>query len=200
MKEFIRAVAGVVGLWLAFSVVAEQGKPPSSPIFQPPGQQVQLQRSADQACVRCHKESDELMLGKHNQEVNPNTNMPVTCTNCHGKPSAIHREGVADVMRFGQEQKDFTPAQQNSVCLSCHKPEELRTAFWAHDVHVMKQSCSSCHQLHPKSDPMQGLGEAGKVKLCVDCHSQLYSNSQLHSNSQLQSNSKLHPSTKGVAP
>ena len=44
-------------------------------------------------------------------------------------------------------------------------------AFWPHDVHVTKVACASCHSLHPQQDTMQTLSDKGRIKICVDCHS-----------------------------
>ncbi|MBF0692529.1 cytochrome c nitrite reductase pentaheme subunit [Providencia alcalifaciens] len=131
--------------------------------------QVTQQRNPDNACLDCHKPDKEGMHGTHAEVINPNNNLPVTCTNCHGKPGPNHREGVKDVMRFNEPM--YSVEQQNSVCLSCHLPEQLQKAFWPHDVHVTKLACASCHDLHPKQDMMKELNDKGKVKICVDCHS-----------------------------
>ncbi|MDF2413554.1 cytochrome c nitrite reductase pentaheme subunit [Aeromonas sp. 1HA1] len=122
-------------------------------------------------CDKCH-DGEEGMHGKHGSVTNPNTNEAVTCTNCHGNASADHRKqrgGMVDVMRFGDEA--FPLSQQNGVCMSCHEPDDLRKALWAHDVHATRVSCTSCHQLHPAKEPMVGIPEKSRIKLCVDCHS-----------------------------
>ncbi len=92
------------------------------------------QRSADSACIDCHKPDKEGMHGTHAEVINPNNNLPVTCTNCHGNPGPKHREGVKDVMRFNDPM--YGVEQQNSVCLSCHLPEQLQKAFY----HMMSTS------------------------------------------------------------
>ena len=130
---------------------------------------VTQQRNPDAACLDCHKPDTEGMHGKHAEVINPNNKLPVTCTNCHGQPSPNHREGVKDVMRFNDPM--YNVEQQNSVCMSCHLPEQLQKAFWPHDVHVTKVACASCHSLHPKQDTMQTLSDKGRIKICVDCHS-----------------------------
>lgn len=130
---------------------------------------VELQRNRDYACTQCHKDSKDQMHGAHAKATNPNNLLPVTCTNCHGKISPEHRNGVPDAMRFNKD--TFPVDKQNQVCMTCHQPEKLRTALWAHDVHILKTSCASCHQLHPAVDPVQGLDNKGQIKLCVDCHS-----------------------------
>ncbi|WP_378081739.1 cytochrome c nitrite reductase pentaheme subunit [Aeromonas bestiarum] len=122
-------------------------------------------------CDKCH-DGEEGMHGKHGSVTNPNTGEQVTCTNCHGNASADHRKqrgGMVDVMRFGNEA--FPLSQQNGVCMSCHEPDDLRKALWAHDVHATRVSCTSCHQLHPAKEPMVGIPEKSRIKLCVDCHS-----------------------------
>lgn len=122
-------------------------------------------------CDKCH-EDNELMHGKHAKVINPNTDKPVVCTNCHGTPSSKHRKqrgGMVDVMRFGDDA--FPLDQQNGVCMSCHEPDSLRKSLWAHDVHANKLTCTSCHALHPDKEPMVGITEKSRIKLCVDCHS-----------------------------
>lgn len=143
----------------------------------PTTHEVEFLRSADKACTDCHKEQVEGMHGKHGQATNPNNLAPVTCTNCHGQPSPQHREGVKDVMRFSdsfnnkQSTESYPIAEQNGVCMSCHEPKVLREALWAHDVHATKLTCTSCHQLHPAKEPMVGIPEKSRIKLCIDCHS-----------------------------
>ncbi|WP_058912698.1 cytochrome c nitrite reductase pentaheme subunit [Entomohabitans teleogrylli] len=131
--------------------------------------EVAPQRNPDAACLKCHKTDEDGMHGKHASVVNPANELAVTCTNCHGNPSLHHREGVKDVMRFNDPM--YSVEQQNSVCMTCHLPEQLQKAFWPHDVHVAKVTCASCHQLHPQQDKMQALNDKGRIKLCVDCHS-----------------------------
>ncbi|EOQ9996605.1 cytochrome c nitrite reductase pentaheme subunit [Escherichia coli] len=102
-------------------------------------------------------------------EVTQQRNPDAACLDCHGQPSPQHREGVKDVMRFNEPM--YKVGEQNSVCMSCHLPEQLQKAFWPHDVHVTKVACASCHSLHPQQDTMQTLSDKGRIKICVDCHS-----------------------------
>lgn len=129
---------------------------------------VTQQRNPDKACQDCHKPEKEGMHGKHAQAINPNNQLPVTCTNCHGNISPEHRNGVKDAMRFNDPM--YNVEQQNSVCMACHLPEQLQKAFWPHNVHATKVACASCHNLHPKQDTMQTLNDKSRIKLCVDCH------------------------------
>lgn len=129
-------------------------------------------------CSKCH-DGAEGMHGKHASVTSPNTGEAVTCTNCHGNVSAKHRKqrgGMVDVMRFGDEA--FPLDQQNGVCMSCHEPDALRKSLWAHDVHASKLACTSCHALHPAKEPMVGIAEKSRIKLCVDCHSKQHAAKQ----------------------
>ena len=82
----------------------------------------------------------------------------------------MHRRGgVKDVMRLNEPM--YTVEQRNGGCMSGHLPEKLQRAFWPQDGHTTRVGWASCHELHPKQDAMQTLNEKGRIKLCVDCHS-----------------------------
>lgn len=171
--DFIRLM--LMAAMLLTSLQGQAAEPAAAPV--PATHEVEFLRNPDKACTDCHKEQSEGMHGKHGQATNPNNLAPVTCTNCHGQPSPQHREGIKDVMRFSHSLKDkesiklYPISEQNGVCMSCHEPKELREALWAHDVHATKLTCTSCHQLHPAKEPMVGIPEKSRIKLCVDCHS-----------------------------
>ncbi|WP_429033246.1 cytochrome c nitrite reductase pentaheme subunit [Aeromonas veronii] len=171
--DFLRLM--LMAAMLLTSLQGQAAEPAAAPV--PATHEVEFLRNPDKVCTDCHKEQSEGMHGKHGQATNPNNLAPVTCTNCHGQPSPQHREGVKDVMRFSHSLKDkesiklYPISEQNGVCMSCHEPKELREALWAHDVHAIKLTCTSCHQLHPAKEPMVGIPEKSRIKLCVDCHS-----------------------------
>ncbi|QWZ85522.1 cytochrome c nitrite reductase pentaheme subunit [Aeromonas sp. FDAARGOS 1404] len=171
--DFLRLM--LMAAMLLTSLQGQAAEPAAAPVSAT--HEVEFLRNPDKACTDCHKEQSEGMHGKHGQATNPNNLAPVTCTNCHGQPSPQHREGVKDVMRFSHSLKDkesiklYPISEQNGVCMSCHEPKELREALWAHDVHATKLTCTSCHQLHPAKEPMVGIPEKSRIKLCVDCHS-----------------------------
>ena len=180
--DFLRLM--LMAAMLLTSLQGQAAEATSAPAALPQTHDVAFLRSPDKACTDCHKEQTEGMHGKHGQATNPNNLAPVTCTNCHGQPSPQHREGVKDVMRFSDSFNDkqsalaekqstgtYPIAEQNGVCMSCHDPKVLREALWAHDVHATKLSCTSCHALHPAKEPMVGIAEKSRIKLCVDCHS-----------------------------
>lgn len=171
--DFLRLM--LMAAMLLTSLQGQAAEPAVAPV--PATHEVEFLRNPDKACTDCHKEQSEGMHGKHGQATNPNNLAPVTCTNCHGQPSPQHREGVKDVMRFSHSLKDkesiklYPISEQNGVCMSCHEPKPLREALWAHDVHATKLTCTSCHQLHLAKEPMVGIPEKSRIKLCVDCHS-----------------------------
>ncbi|MGY3852514.1 cytochrome c nitrite reductase pentaheme subunit [Aeromonas aquatilis] len=173
--DFLRLM--LMAAMLLTSLQGQAADAASAPAALPATHDVAFLRNPDKACTDCHKEQSKGMHGKHGQATNPNNLAPVTCTNCHGQPSPQHREGVKDVMRFSHSLKDkesiklYPISEQNGVCMSCHEPKGLREALWAHDVHATKLTCTSCHQLHPAKEPMVGIPEKSRIKLCVDCHS-----------------------------
>lgn len=173
--DFLRLM--LMAAMLLTSLQGQAGDAASAPAAMPATHEVEFLRSPDKACTDCHKEQASGMHGKHGQATNPNNLAPVTCTNCHGKPSPQHREGVKDVMRFSdsfnppQGKEAYPIAEQNGVCMSCHEPKPLREALWAHDVHATRLTCTSCHTLHSAKEPMVGIPEKSRIKLCVDCHS-----------------------------
>lgn len=165
--------AGLLMYGLLFATMPVQGKKPVVS-DQEKSWQVTQQRNPDAACLKCHKPEQDGMHGKHSGAINPNNQLPITCTNCHGKLSFHHREKVKDVMRFNQPM--YNVEQQNSVCMACHLPEQLQKAFWPHDVHLTKIACASCHQLHLQQDKMQTLTDKSRIQLCVDCHREQQNN------------------------
>ncbi|HHQ4609297.1 TPA: cytochrome c nitrite reductase pentaheme subunit [Aeromonas veronii] len=179
--DFLRLM--LMAAMLLTSLQGQAAESAAAPV--PATHEVEFLRNPDKACTDCHKEQSEGMHGKHGQATNPNNLAPVTCTNCHGQPSPQHREGVKDVMRFSHSLKDkesiklYPISEQNGVCMSCHEPKVLREALWAHDVHATKLTCTSCHQLHPAKEPMVGIPEKSRIKLCVDCHSKQHEASKV---------------------
>lgn len=77
--------------------------PANAPPTQGSRHVVEPQRNPDAACVQCHKEQKDELHGKHAGAINPNTQLAVTCTNCHGKAAILHRNGIKDVMRFNSD-------------------------------------------------------------------------------------------------
>ncbi|KMK51413.1 cysteine dioxygenase [[Actinobacillus] muris] len=140
-------------------------------------------RDPNKYCVDCHGHLSKFEhKGKHFQKetVSPNNGQPLNCVSCHGNISENHRKGVKDVMRFNAHGKAKNPAlersvaEQNQVCFACHSPEKLRETFWAHDTHAAKISCTNCHMIHPEKEAMKGIEPKQRIKLCVDCHTEVH--------------------------
>ncbi|MDD1795076.1 cytochrome c nitrite reductase pentaheme subunit [Enterovibrio sp. ZSDZ42] len=143
--------------------------------------EVTFQRNPDYACTQCHKDEENQLAGTHGEAINPHTNRDMTCIDCHTGITEDHRDGAKDVVKFDHSQSvagtDIPAAslawilQQNTQCEACHEPLDLREANWTHDVHARDLTCTSCHDVHPKQDPMKGITRKDNIQLCVDCHS-----------------------------
>lgn len=143
--------------------------------------EVSFQRDPNYACIQCHKKEENKLLGTHGSVINPKTDRNFTCIDCHTDVTEKHRDGAKDVVKFNHAQTAMGTqipsssinaiAKQNEQCENCHQPEDLRKANWTHDVHARDLTCSSCHDIHPKQDPMKGILQQDKIQLCVDCHS-----------------------------
>ncbi|MDU8923663.1 cytochrome c nitrite reductase pentaheme subunit [Pasteurellaceae bacterium LIM206] len=182
----LSALLGAMVFAIPSLVHAEESKPeqPSATASYEP--QLENDRNPNEYCAKCHSldtSADQAtgdnhagkFHGTHLSKTNPATGKPITCVSCHGNISENHLRGVKDVMRFhgmwdNNEPIQYSVEEQNQVCYSCHKPEDLRAKLWAHDVHAMKLSCASCHTLHPAQDKMKDIQPKQRVKLCVDCH------------------------------
>ncbi|UJF19057.1 hypothetical protein L0B53_05570 [Vibrio sp. SS-MA-C1-2] len=137
-------------------------------------------------CVRCHKKSGGGKLeGNHKDAFQLTTKKGVNCIDCHTKPTKIstHRRSSPNVIKFNQQQlKDQAKGsaasdeklsqifKQNDRCIHCHEPLQLQKTNWTHDVHGNNLTCSSCHKIHPKDDPVIQLNKKGKIASCKACH------------------------------
>ncbi|MGF1727012.1 cytochrome c nitrite reductase pentaheme subunit [Photobacterium nomapromontoriensis] len=144
---------------------------------------VEFNRDRDYACTQCHKDEKDTLKGAHSDAIHAQTNRNITCVDCHSNVGKDHRDGAPVVTKFAPSQSvagsEKTAAdvawitQQNETCVECHDPKDLREVNWIHDVHAVDLSCASCHTIHPQTDPMKGIDRKSKIKLCVDCHSDL---------------------------
>jgi cytochrome c-type protein NrfB len=114
------------------------------------------------SCMKCHKRNGS-MQGNHAQD-----RLKMSCSSCHGE-KGNHPRKPNDLMVFSSE-NDITIDAKNGVCLKCHTVKKLAKAEWTHNVHAQKTSCTSCHKLHPKSDPMMGLSVKDRSNVCRNCH------------------------------
>ncbi|MGP1719571.1 cytochrome c3 family protein [Shewanella frigidimarina] len=114
------------------------------------------------SCMKCHKRNGA-MQGHHAQE-----QLKMSCSSCHGE-QGNHPKKPNDLMVFSAE-NNMTIDTKNGVCLKCHSPKKIAQAEWTHNVHAQKVSCTSCHKLHPESDPIMGLGAKDRSNVCRNCH------------------------------
>ncbi|MFV0576000.1 MAG: cytochrome c nitrite reductase pentaheme subunit [Vibrio sp.] len=182
---------------MAFFSFATFAESPAEQTASPTEQAASQQKSQDQsgefavsfvrdknyACTQCHKDDHDALKGEHAKAMNEKTGRNVGCVDCHSTISPEHRNGAPHVVKFKQGQAvagKEKPAQdaawiskQNAQCLDCHEGKQLREANWTHDVHAQSLTCASCHKIHPEKDPMQDIERKPRIKMCVDCHSDM---------------------------
>ncbi|MGF1691739.1 cytochrome c nitrite reductase pentaheme subunit [Photobacterium kagoshimensis] len=137
-------------------------------------------RDRDYACTQCHKDTKDALLGAHADAIHSQTGREVGCVDCHSNVGENHRDGATQVTKFAPSQSvagtqkiaadPLWIKKQNETCTNCHEPDDLREVNWTHDVHALDLSCASCHNIHPTVDPMKGITQSSKIKMCVDCH------------------------------
>jgi DmsE family decaheme c-type cytochrome len=130
--------------------------------------------AGDAVCTRCHDQGEAkpvLSIYQTRHGVKADSRTP-GCQNCHG-PSVAHvkNEGGAEPRAavdtsFGS--KVATPiAAQGKVCLSCHNNSQR--AHWSGSQHQSSgTTCSNCHSVHVKQDPVMAKSTQGEV--CFACH------------------------------
>jgi cytochrome c-type protein NrfB len=114
------------------------------------------------SCMKCHKRNGA-MQGYHAHD-----SLKMSCSSCHGEKGR-HPRKPNDLMVFSSDNNISVDAK-NAVCLKCHTPKKLAKAEWTHNVHAIKTSCTSCHKVHPKLDPMLGLSAKERSHVCRNCH------------------------------
>jgi len=124
------------------------------------------QINQDSSCMKCHKRNGA-MHGHHAQD-----SLKLSCSSCHGE-RGNHPRKPNNMMVFSSE-SNLSLESKNAVCLKCHIPTKLAKKEWTHNVHAQKTSCTSCHKLHPKLDPMTGLSDQDRSQersnVCRNCH------------------------------
>ncbi len=128
-------------------------------------------------CLRCHDdESEQSAMGIfdniHGNVRHPDSPMNANqCEACHGPLGNHARKPRGNKPRepmitFG----DLSPVsaeKQNSVCLSCHT--DSGRAAWHSSEHAFEDlSCSSCHKVHQKQDPV--MVPELQTEVCTNCH------------------------------
>ncbi|GAB2665967.1 cytochrome c nitrite reductase pentaheme subunit [Vibrio panuliri] len=145
--------------------------------------EVTLFRDKDYKCIQCHKDSKQTLLGSHGEQAHLELGREVNCVDCHNNIGPDHREGAPQVNKFfsaqsqqGSEKTTLEPdaiLKANSQCMDCHQASKLREYSWTHDVHAKNLTCSNCHDVHASQAKVLGLERKERIKLCVDCHSDI---------------------------
>ena len=142
-------------------------------------------RQGADGCMRCHDDESEkpatgIFDNIHGMAANKHGPMSDSqCEACHGPANNHPRNPRRGQMRepmitFGPD-SPVSPEKQNSVCLSCHT-DSSRSA-WHSSEHAFEDlSCSNCHKVHQKDDPM--MTPKLQVETCTSCHSK--TKSDLH--------------------
>ncbi|WP_045609755.1 DmsE family decaheme c-type cytochrome [Vibrio vulnificus] len=145
-------------------------------------------RRGPDGCLRCHDDDSELPAtgifdNIHGKSANIHGPMSdKQCEACHGPANNHERNPRKGEMRepmiaFGP-MSPVPSEKQNSVCLSCHT-DSSRSA-WHSSEHAFEDlSCSSCHKLHEKDDPIMVAEK--QVETCTNCHAK--TKSDLHKRS-----------------
>lgn len=130
----------------------------------------------DAKCTRCHDEADNprvLAIGKTRHGVQADKRTP-TCISCHGesdshvnKPENVKERPKAD-RQFGKG--TTTPVgERNQACLTCHQGG--KRIHWSMAAHATNDvSCTSCHQVHTRHDPVRD--KVAQSEVCFACHKQ----------------------------
>ncbi len=145
--------------------------------------EVTLIRDKDYKCIQCHKDSKQTLSGSHGEKVHHILDRELNCTDCHNNIGPEHRDGAPLVTKYSSAQSQQGTdkihlnsdaiLKANSLCTDCHQPHRLRNASWTHDVHAKNLTCSNCHDVHANKAKVLGLGDKERIKLCVDCHSDM---------------------------
>lgn len=145
--------------------------------------EVTLFRDKDYKCIQCHKDSKQTLLGSHGEKAHQELGREVNCVDCHRSIGPDHREGAPLVNKFASAQSQpgsdkiwLEPEailKANAQCMDCHQPSKLQEYSWTHDVHAKNLTCSNCHDVHASQAKVLGLERKERIKLCVDCHSDI---------------------------
>jgi DmsE family decaheme c-type cytochrome len=94
------------------------------------------------------------------------------CASCHGNlDEHVENEGGAGVggMKSFSKAGMMTPAEQNGVCMQCHKESSL--LHWAGSGHAAEDvGCVACHRVH-KEDLVRS--RRSEADVCFSCHTEL---------------------------
>lgn len=134
---------------------------------------------SEAVCIACHATQNQQFTHTLHANVfrlNPrNEQEKLSCEACHG-PGSNHLKDPANPANrgslVGYTKEWGTPvAQQNSMCLACHKGGERM--FWPGSTHATNNlACSDCHNPMAKLSATGLLKKASINETCFTCHQQ----------------------------
>ncbi len=172
MKNFLRLAALLA---TAGALLAAPARAADTP---PPGTAAAALKS-DEACTRCHDETETRPVLSIYQTPHGNRadrNAP-RCVSCHGE-SKNHLAGgkgeggasrpAPDIRYKAHGTFPASPAEQQAeACIGCHR--NGKRSHWDGSAHQTRDvACSSCHSVHVKSDPV--LAKSTQRDVCFACH------------------------------
>lgn len=144
---------------------AAAGPPPP-----PPG----YTRTGADTCLLCHNTPKVKAIFSTPHAVMADSRTPFAhqqCETCHG-PGNRHiqpppKGKQRTPMPFFAPNSPASVAQENAVCLTCHK--DAHRMAWQGSVHQRQGlACVSCHTIHAKHDPV--LAASTQPTVCYQCH------------------------------
>lgn len=174
-RKLLLAGAFIGSLGLATTVSAADN-PPDAGAAQPAPRTAQEGLKRDEACTRCHDESETapiLSLYQTKHGVRGDSRTP-TCQSCHGESDG-HLKGDPKVK--GRAAPDFVfkkgayqvsdDKERAGRCLNCHVG--ARRANWDGGRHQNNQvACNDCHTVHRPADKV--LSKKTQTEVCFACH------------------------------
>lgn len=144
-------------------------------------------RTGADTCLKCHDEDSQypvldIFKTHHAQRADARTPFAqLQCESCHG-PGGEHakrlrrNETRPPIPRFGPH-SFATAAEENGVCLGCHRQDVLGWNAGAH--HDNQVLCVSCHTIHAVQDPVRETSRQPQV--CFKCHPRQRADAQMAS-------------------
>jgi DmsE family decaheme c-type cytochrome len=114
-------------------------------------------------CYGCHEEAKEAFNHTAHAKVFQFSKAPAAgeCESCHG-PRSSHVENPGKELAL-------TPAQQDAVCLQCHKGSNRM--YWESSLHASGgAACTSCHTVMQKKSDKALLSAGREEAVCYTCH------------------------------
>jgi DmsE family decaheme c-type cytochrome len=113
-------------------------------------------RDTNAACLTCHNRGTHALW-----EGSPHDARNLSCSSCH----SVHA--------YKSPEAQLTAATQDGLCITCHRPQVLKTRRQAHmPVREGALSCSSCHNPHGTTN-VRLLKTGNWInESCVACHAE----------------------------